>query len=340
MATRLVTQRLEALRRVDAHTWFVRGQAALARSDIDTALADFRQADLKYRGQKEYVLHYVDALRRGGQIAQARRALLALRESVPDDVDVNLALARLAAAEGDGGEAIRYYRNALYAPWSDAAARRQARFEFIRLLLQHGEDKLARAELLAASDNLPDTAAAHVEAGSLFAAAGDSSAAREHYSLALSIEPGNPAALLGAGRSAFDVKDFGAARRFLRAARLDTADERKLQISELVLTLDPLAARLSRPERAKRIRRLLDAVTARLKSCYSTSRVPPAVASLLDELRAASSLRVTSLLAEESSDGALRLAVRAVHAVTPPCDAVPLDDAVTAMSAIHDRDEP
>src|SRR5690242_15532498 len=163
LATRLVTQRLEALRRVDAHTWFVRGQDALARSDIDTALADFRQADLKYRGQKEYVLHYVDALRRGGQTGQARRALVALRESVPDDVDVNLALARLAAAEGDAEEAIRYYRNALYAPWSDAAARRQARFEFIRLLLQHGEEKLARAELLAASDNLPDTAAAHVE---------------------------------------------------------------------------------------------------------------------------------------------------------------------------------
>jgi tetratricopeptide (TPR) repeat protein len=340
LGTRLLAHQSDALRRADAQIWFARGQDALKRSDIDAAVTDFRLANLKRRGQKEYVLQYVDAQRRSGQIGQARRALLALRESIPDDVDVNLALARLAADQGDYGEASRYYRNALYAPWPDAAARRQARFEFIRLLLQHGEMRLARAELLAASDNLPDTAAAHVEAGSLFAAAGDASGAREHYSRALSVEPGNAAALLGAGRAAFEVKDFAGARRLLRKTGLGPADERKLQISELVVELDPLATRLSRNERLRRMRRLLDVVGDRLKDCRSNSGATPAVESLLEQTRAASVSRVTPSRVDESSDEALRLAVRAIQVASSVCAAVPLDEAVSAMSAVHERDEP
>jgi len=286
------------------------------------------------------VLRYADALLQGRQTAQAQRVLLALRESAPDDVDVNLALARLAEADSDRDSAIRHYRNALYAPWADAAARRQARFEFIRFLLRHGDDRLARAELLAASNDLPDTAPAHVDLGALFAAAGDPSSAREHFSRALQLEPGNRAAELGAGRAAFESKDYLATRQLLRGLQLTTVDERHLQVAELVLSLDPLVVRLSRQERARRTRQLLDAAADRLNACHPVSGLPPDAKGMLDELRVASaSLRARSP-SDETSGEALRLAARAVRIAGRACGLAAMDEAVIAISDLHERDEP
>jgi len=266
--------------------------------------------------------------------------LVALRESAPDDVDVNLALARLADAESDRDSAIRHYRNALYAPWSDAPARRQARFEFIRFLLRHGDEGLARAELLAASNDLPDTAPAHVELGELFAAAGDPSSAREHFSRALQFEPGSRAAQLGSGRAAFELQDYVTTRQHLRGLQLDAADQRKLQVAELVMSLDPLAIRLPMGERSQRTRRLLDAAADRLNACHPVSGVPPAAKEMLDELRAASASLTSRSPIGETSGEALRLAARAVRAAGRACGALAVDDAVIAISDLHQRDEP
>ena len=42
---------------------------------------------------------------------------MTLRESEPEDREINLQLARLAASRQDVTEALRFYHNALYAPW-------------------------------------------------------------------------------------------------------------------------------------------------------------------------------------------------------------------------------
>ena len=76
---------------------------------------------------------------------------MTLRESEPEDREINLQLARLAATQQDVTEALRFYHNALYAPWplEQADGRRDVRLELIRLLLDHNQAGRAISELLA-----------------------------------------------------------------------------------------------------------------------------------------------------------------------------------------------
>lgn len=105
----------------------------------------------------------------------------------------------------------------------------------------HARNALAAAELVAMSDELPDTVAAHVEVGDLFAAAHDVPAALGEYLRALQRDPRNEAARVGAGRAAFQLKNYQTARQYLLGAG-SRADERLGEVADLVLTLDPLAA--------------------------------------------------------------------------------------------------
>src|SRR4029077_5134395 len=70
---------------------------------------------------------------------EARRILLTVREARPELGEVNLQLARLAAAGGNLPEAARYYHNAIYGVWTGDAERsrpREVRRELVGVLLR------------------------------------------------------------------------------------------------------------------------------------------------------------------------------------------------------------
>jgi len=191
----------------DAAEWYRRGQQALEAGRVDDAIDSLRRATVRDRSDTRYVLAFAQALALKGHDDGARSVLLTLRESAPEDPNINLQLARLAAARHDVTEALRFYHNALYAPWpiEQADRRRRVRFELIRFLLAHDQASRALSELLALSTDLPDDAPLRLEAAQLFATAGDNGHALDQFQRALRLAPENGEALAGAGQAAFNL---------------------------------------------------------------------------------------------------------------------------------------
>jgi tetratricopeptide (TPR) repeat protein len=256
----------------DAESWYERGQAQLSAGRLDDAVESLRRATVRNRNDRRYALALARALARTNDTEAARAALMTLRETSPEDAEVNLELARLAARRQDVTEAVRFYHNALYAPWPLEAAdtRRQVRFELIEFLLQHDQAGRALSELLAVATDLPDDAATRVRAGQLFARAGDASHALEQYERALRLAPDDKSALAGAGSSAFKIGNFALARRYLRLAPDDMDDvARTRAVADLILSNDPLARRIGAAERRRRLTANFDYVQQRLTACLS-----------------------------------------------------------------------
>ena len=151
----------------DAAEWYRQGQQAIEAGRVDDAIDSLRRATVRNRSDTRYVLALARALALKGDDDAARSVLLTLRESTPEDPDINLQLARLAAARQDVTDALRFYHNALYAPWpaDQADARRRVRLELIRFLLTHDQASRALSELLALSTDLPDDVPLRLEGG-------------------------------------------------------------------------------------------------------------------------------------------------------------------------------
>ena len=225
--------------------------------------------------QPWYWLALARALERSGSDNAAERALLQLRESSPEDSDVNLELARIAARRGDATSADRYYRNALYAPAAatDAEMRRGIRLELIRFLLSRGDRGRALSELLAAANDAADDPSAAVTLGGLFASAGDFRRAEDQFVSALRLDPHNAAAIAGAGTAAFDRGDYADAMRYLAAVPTDDPDTAAMRdVAEHVLSDDLLAARIGSPERRRRLTAALMTASSRLDACLARRR--------------------------------------------------------------------
>ncbi len=240
----------------DAAEWYERGEAQLASGDVGRAIDSFRRATVKHRGEKKYVLALARALARNRQDEAARGALLALRERAPEDPDVNLQLARLAAEQQDVNQALRYYHNTLYAPWAadQADARRRVRLELVDFLLKNNQASRAVSELLALSTDLPDDAPIHVQVANRFLEAGDNRRALDQFQRALRTSPEEGAALAGAGEAAFRLGDYSLARQYLRRAP-DTIDDVRTmrEVAGFVISSDPLASRIRSAERQRRL---------------------------------------------------------------------------------------
>ena len=256
----------------DAAEWHRRGQQALAAGRIDDAVEDFHRATVRNRFEKRYVLDLARALRSTGENDEARAALLTLRESAPEDPDINLELARLDADRQDVTEAVRFYHNALYAPWpaEREGERRRIRLELIRFLLSHDQAGRALSELLAVSADVPDDVPTLLEIGRLFAAAGDPRHALGQFQRAVRAAPENRDALVGAGQAAFSLGDYSLARRYLRAAPVqsDAVDELR-SVVDLVLSRDPLASRIGSAERRQRLVSNFEYAERRLEGCIA-----------------------------------------------------------------------
>lgn len=331
----------------DAAEWYQRGQRQLDAGDPDTAIDSFRRATVKNRSEKRYVLALARALASTRQYDAARSALLALRESAPEDADINLQLARLAADRQDVTEALNYYHHALYAPWptDQTDARRRVRLELIRFLLTHEQVNRAVSELVALSTDLPEEAPAHVEVGQLFASAGDSVHALDQFQKALRLAPDSGAALAGAGQAAFQVGDYLLARKYLANAPddLDRIKETR-ELVELVLSSDPLAARIGSSARRRRLVDNFVYAEQRLNTCVEQRPGGQSSADLLalaDEAQVfKDQLTPSAILEQDTIEWGVELIERIEREVVQGCPPpTPLDRALMLIGQHHGVDQ-
>ena len=258
----------------DAAEWHRRGQVALTEQRLDDAVDDFRRATVRNRTNRPYVLALAGALALKHDEEGARAALLSVRESAPEDPEINLELARLAATRRDVTEALRFYHNALYAPWPPERSeeRRAVRLELIEFLLTHEQHNRAISELLAMASDLPDDVSHHLQVARLFARAGDAAAALRQFEDVLRLDRDNAAALAGAGQAAFAIADYTLARRYLRRASPSAPEiSGTLEIADLVLSRDPLANRIGAVERRRRFAADFAYVDQRLRACLAAA---------------------------------------------------------------------
>ena len=284
--TRHMAAHERQLRRRIAAVWFERGVQYMQAGETDKAVASFRSATANVENDPQYMLALANALAAQDHTQEALRLLVRLRDSDPENPDVNLSLARLAAQQGEVQEAVRYYQSALYGRWlSDRLdQRRRVRLEMVRFLLAHHEHYLATSELYVLENRTPDSVAAHIELAKLFAEANDLPHAFEEYAAAIRLDGSNVEALAAAGHLAFQVGNYPLAEQYLRAAQEANPDSRETQqlltLTRAVLSSDPLLPHLTQGDRQKRLEAGLDVSLERVEDCLGNTSDSKAIAEL------------------------------------------------------------
>ena len=272
--TRNMAARQQRMEAGIAATWYERGERLIASGQVEPAIQAFRRATAESRDTQKYVLALANALSAGNHESEAEDLLLQLRESHPENAEINISLARLAAKQGETDEAVRYYQSALYGRWTGDQVeerRNQLRKELIGFLLQHQQHQLASSELLILEAGLPYDAASHIEVAKLFLQAGDVRRAFKNYSAAVQLDHHNVDALRGAGETSFLLGDYAQAVHYRRAElELDpssTTSQKQLALAEMVLEEDPLAPHLTDQERKDRLLADFQRSLQRLDAC-------------------------------------------------------------------------
>lgn len=310
--------------RQDAERWFRRAEEASHAADPERATAALRRAVSLRPQENAYVLALAAALSESGQFDAATRALMRIRAEAPDDPVINRAIARVAAKRHDLTAALRYYHNALYGPWPSAEGPRRIRLELIRFLLDSGDTERAVSELIAATTDLPETAAAHRELALLFAEAGEQSRALELFNDALRLAPTDAASTEGAVAAAFALGDYARAAAYPLPSTASAATRDRAQLAAAVVAGDPLESRLGRRARNQRLAALVARVTQRADECGAAA-TPPALAR-----ESVTAQRDTDAVADRFEQ-----VVRATAALNPTCPAGVLDRAILLMARRH-----
>lgn len=256
-----VSRRYHAELRGLGRQWYHRGEIALKANRPMKAVDNFHTA-LIYAKETPafpvYQMSLAEALVQANRLAEAKVQLRSLYEQQPGSGRVNLELARMSAKTHDVSDAIRYYHNAIFGGWENnpETHRRDVRFELCKFLLKENERNAAESELIALQAELPSNASLHLQVGQMFVAVADYRRALKEFQQAAKLNPKQSEAWAGAGEASYQLTDYAQARRYLRKAvdlnpkNLQAAQ--KLEVSRLVLELDPFQRRLSQEERSKR----------------------------------------------------------------------------------------
>lgn len=269
--SRLYHSQLDSL----ALRWKSRGIADLQARRFDSAVNDFRASLLYSRDSATTQLSLAEALLGLGKTDEAYAYLINLWDREPENGDVNLNLARIAASKGETSKALRFYHNAIYATWAgdQEHASRNARFELVEYLLRTGAKTQAQAELLALAASLTDHSHEQERLGSSFLRAGDPQHALVAFKFALVQDRHNQSALAGAGIAAFQLGLYPAAKHYLLQAIAITPKDQQsadwLNKTNTVLALDPYRRQISDIERDNIALHAFAIAGARLQACDS-----------------------------------------------------------------------
>ena len=271
--TGFASRRYHETQKTLAGQWYARGEAELKAGRPQAAIDDFETALLYATSDAFYRLRLAQALLAAGRIEEARAHLLSLREREPENGLVNLELGRLAMRQGKVSDVLRYYHSAIYGIWENESedTRRQARQELCQFLVEHGYRAEAESELIALAADLPEDAEVHAQAGNLFLQTKDYNRALAQFHQALRLKRSEEAALAGAGEASFQMARYEEGREYLeRAVKENSADARAarlLELTNLVLGIDPFDHRISARERVRRVVRAFEEAVVRLEQC-------------------------------------------------------------------------
>jgi len=271
---RLFAQKQQQLSRY----WFQQAEIALTAGRPNEAISDLRTALLYSHDDPQYLFTLAQALEAAGRVPEARSYFLSLLEDEPGNGAFNLELARLAEKDNDVIHAMRYFNGAIYGAWdpNPVLKRQQVRQELINYLLAKGLKTQARGELLTLSTEMPKTTESELWLATAFSRLDDDRSALDFCKAALRLDRHNPAALLGAGEAAFRLVRYREALEYFKRAasiRNDPATAQWLQLTSLVLELNPFESRISASERRHRLILAMDIADRRLRQCAQTQNV-------------------------------------------------------------------
>jgi tetratricopeptide (TPR) repeat protein len=203
--------------------------------------------------------------------------LNALLKRDPENALANLGEARIAATDGQTGDAVKFYRRAIDGSWpaDQTQNRMQARFELASLLEKTGQRTQAIAELLAALGPAAHDAAVQKKIGQLMLSYGAPREAADVFRNVVQTDDRDGDAYAGLGEAELALENYKDARdAFQKALQLKPADDTiktQLALSDRVLELDPNARGLRASARYERSKELLRAEVMRFDRCQPGS---------------------------------------------------------------------
>lgn len=262
--------------------WFREGQTALAAGKPKLAIGDLRTALVYSHDNQEYLFALAQALAAANRVPEARSYLLSLLEDEPGSGPVNLELAHLAVKVHDTGHAMRYFNGAIYGAWeaNPEAQRQQVRKELIDFLISQQRKTQARGELLTLSAEMPKDSDSELWVANAFAKLGDETSALDFYTASLRRNRRDPDALLGGGHAAFHLGRYRDALAYFRradSARPSPESGQMLELTSLILELNPFESSLSHDERRHRLVLAMDVADRRLQQCAQLQHVDVSV---------------------------------------------------------------
>ena len=275
-AVHRLVNRFSSRQRVLAAQIYYQGLAAQHRQNLAAAIIDFRTALSYDPANYACELSLAQALVADARFDEARTYLASLADRAPQDGDVNLELARMAARDGRFDDAVLHYHRAVYGLWSadPDSSRRGARLELVDYLLEHGRRMDALAELIASAANLPPDPALHLRIADRFLQVEDFPSALDQYRQVLRLDYNRSAACLGAGKAAFSLGRYPAAEHYLQEAFArgvqDAPAAGMLATASLVLATDPTRPNLTPAERRARIFAAFQQAGARAQQCLQS----------------------------------------------------------------------
>ncbi len=307
-ATGLATRAFNAERDERARSHFEHAQQSAGGGDHARAVTELREALVLDRGNPRYQLALATSLYDLGRLQEAESYLVDLLARDPTSGPAALFMARIASALGRDAEASAYYDRAVYGRWDDntTARRIEVRFEHAAHLARQGARPELLAQLVVLAEELPaDDVAGRKRVASLLMRVGVPDRAADIYASIVTLAPDDAEVHAGIGEAAFRRGDYLAARTaFRRAVTLDPevpgATER-LDIADLVLSLDPTARRLSVAERLRRSRLTLELSLASYERCADPDEPDANRAAIVAAVRE----RLTPARRERPSDEAV-----------------------------------
>src|ERR1700678_1584951 len=197
-----------------ADDWFAAGEERFQAGDTNLALSDYQNALVYSPNNTKFQFHLAEALAATQHYDQARPYLLALLSESPGSGEVNLQLARIAAANNARADALRYYQGAIYGEWKDDAnsTRWQIRRELCEYLISKGAINQAIPAALDLDENTPENDPARLKiVGQLLLQTNQWVRAQALYRSLLRADRYDEEATAGAGRAAFELGEFSAA---------------------------------------------------------------------------------------------------------------------------------
>ena len=191
---------------------------------------------------------------------------------------------------------------------------------------------------------MPDDQTHHIELAELFAQAGDDRNALVHFQRALIFAPDHPEALTGAGEAAFKLGQYPLARRYLNQVSNDVEATRHLKdVVALVVSRDPIAARLGVRERRRRLDVDIAYVQQRMAACIERQNGEPSPAdqlALQAELQTFErSLRRSATLDQDTIESGVDLIDRVERDVVERCGPPnAVDQALLLIAREHGTD--